>query len=233
MKQYFPLIFFLFCSLTFQACTENGKSVEKKEQKPLVSSYQTNQNSKLSRELKTILAFGDSLTAGLGVEKKDTYPSILQEKLQKKGFPYRVINAGVSGETTSGGLRRVDWVLRNKPEIIILELGVNDGFRGLDVRMIQKNLAEIIEKFHQEGVKIILAGMKLPRNYGKDYTESFEKIYPDLSNKYNILLVPFFLEGIALEKDFNQADGIHPTGKGNRVVVENIWPVLLPLINKE
>ena len=233
MKRYFPLIFFLFLFLPFLGCDENRGSIGKKKEKTQVSSHQTDPIFKPSRELRTIVAFGDSLTAGLGVENSQTYPSILQEKLQKKGYPYRVINAGVSGETTSGGLRRVEWVLRNKPEIIILELGVNDGFRGLDLRLIHQNLAEMIEKFHQARVKIILAGMELPRNYGQDYTESFKKIYQDLSKKYHLLLVQFFLEGVAMQKDLNQSDGIHPTGEGYKVVVENIWPILLPLLNKE
>ncbi len=232
MKRFFPLIYFLFLFVFFQGCDENRKSIGTEDEKTQVSSHQTDPIFKPSRELRTIVAFGDSLTAGLGVENSQTYPSILQEKLQKKGYPYRVINAGVSGETTWGGLRRVEWVLKNKPEIIILELGINDGFRGLDIKLIRQNLAEIIEKFHQERVKIILAGMELPRNYGQEYTESFKRIYPDLSEKYHLLLVQFFLEGVAMKKELNQSDGIHPTGEGYKVVVENIWPILFPLLNK-
>ena len=232
MKRFFPYAFFLFLFVLSQGCDENRKSISTEAEKTPVSSHQSDPIFKPSEELRTIVAFGDSLTAGLGVENSQTYPSILQEKLKKKGYPYRVINAGVSGETTSGGLRRVDWVLKNKPEIIILELGVNDGFRGLGINLIRQNLAEIIEKFHKERVKVILAGMELPRNYGQEYTESFKRIYPNLSKKYDLLLVQFFLEGVAMKKELNQSDGIHPTGEGYKVVVENIWPILFPLLKK-
>lgn len=232
MKQYFHLILFLFIFLPFQGCDENRGSVEKNEENTQSFPDKIDPIFKPSSELRTILAFGDSLTAGLGVENNQTYPSLLQEKLQKEGYPYRVINAGVSGETTWGGLRRVEWVLKNKPEIIILELGINDGFRGLSTEMIRQNLSEIIEILHQEKVKVVLAGMELPLNYGREYTESFKKIYPDLSKKYDLLLVRFFLEGVAMKKELNQSDGIHPTGEGYRVVVENIWPILIPLLNK-
>lgn len=232
MKRFFPLIYFLFLFVFPPGCNDNSKSIATEEENTQVSSHQSDPIFKPSSGMRTIVAFGDSLTSGLGVENSQTYPSILQKKLQKEGYHYRVINAGVSGDTTSGGLRRVEWVLRNKPEIIILELGINDGFRGMDIKLIHQNLAGIIEKLHQEKIKIILAGMELPRNYGLEYTELFKRVYSDLSKKYDLLLVQFFLEGVAMKKELNQSDGIHPTGEGYKVVVENIWPILFPLLNK-
>lgn len=179
---------------------------------------------------RVIVAFGDSLTAGLGVPASEGYPAVLEEKLKEAGYSYRVVNSGVSGETTAGGLRRVDWVLRSRPEIVILELGANDGLRGLDLAQTEKNLSAIIERLQQAGVAVILAGMKMPPNYGKEYTEGFEKIYPRLAAQYRLTLIPFFLDGVAAQSNLNQADGIHPTGQGYRVIVDRIWPIIQPLL---
>jgi len=174
-----------------------------------------------------IVAFGDSLTAGFGVAADETYPALLKKKLSKEGHNYRVVNAGVSGETTAGGLRRVDWVLkRMAPDIIILELGANDGLRGLDLGEMRKNLAAMIERFQEEGIRVVLAGMKIPPNYGKDYSRKFEETYHRLAERYKLALIPFFLEGVAAKPFLNQADGLHPTGKGYGVVVDRIWPIL-------
>lgn len=181
---------------------------------------------------RVIVAFGDSLTAGLGVAASEGYPAVLEEKLKEAGFSYRVVNSGVSGETTAGGLRRVDWVLRSRPEIVVLELGANDGLRGLDLIQTEKNLAGIIERLQEAGVEVILAGMKMPPNYGKEYTEGFEKIFPRLAARYRLTLIPFFLDGVAAQSNLNQADGIHPTGQGYRVIVDRIWPIIKPLLKK-
>ncbi len=181
---------------------------------------------------RVIVAFGDSLTAGHGVAASEGYPALLEEKLSQAGYSYRVINSGVSGETTAGGLRRVDWVLRSRPEIVILELGANDGLRGLDLIQTEKNLSAIIERLQKAGVEVILAGMKMPPNYGKEYTEGFEKIYPKLAAQYRLTLIPFFLDGVAAQSNLNQADGIHPTGQGYRVIVDRIWPIIKPLLKK-
>lgn len=183
-------------------------------------------------EERILVAFGDSLTAGLGVPQEETYPARLQEKLTLSGYRYRVVNAGVSGDTTAGGVRRVDWVLKSKPDIVIVELGANDGLRGLDLRETQANLAQIIHRLLAGGAKVILAGMKLPPNYGADYTRAFQAVYVELANQYGVPLVPFFLEGVAAKTGLNQADGIHPTGPGYAVVMENIWPTLEPLLKK-
>jgi len=177
-----------------------------------------------------IVAFGDSLTAGLGVAANETYPAELQRRLDALGLRYRVINAGVSGETTAGGLRRVPWILRSKPEIVILELGANDGLRGLRVEETKANLERIIQQLQQSGAQVILAGMKLPPNYGHDYRSAFERLYPDLAARYRLPLIPFFLEGVAASNTLNQADGIHPTARGYRAMVEMMLGRLQPIL---
>ena len=177
-----------------------------------------------------IVAFGDSLTAGLGVSPEESYPFQLHQRLDEAGYRYRVINAGISGETTAGGLRRVSWVLSSKPSIVILELGGNDGLRGLDLKDTRSNLEKIIQRLQAAGVTVVLAGMKLPPNYGADYTARFSAMYHELARAYHLTLMPFFLEGVATQAGLNQADGIHPTGAGYRVIVENLMRMLEPLL---
>lgn len=179
---------------------------------------------------RVIVAFGDSLTAGLGVTEEEAYPAVLERKVHEAGFSYRVINAGVSGETTAGGLRRVPWILQSRPEIVILELGANDGLRGLSLSETKNNLTEIIEALQREHVRIVLAGMRMPPNYGKEYTGAFEKIFPELAARYHLTLIPFFLEGVAARSDLNQPDGIHPTAKGYQIIVDKVWPRLEPML---
>ncbi len=178
-----------------------------------------------------IVAFGDSLTAGLGVPAEESYPAQLQRSLDALGHSYRVVNAGVSGDTTAGGLRRVPWILTNKPDLVILELGANDGLRGLSVDQTRHNLREIIQRLQEAGVGVVLAGMKLPPNYGQDYLARFEGIYPSLAKEYRLPLIPFFLEGVGGSPSLNQADGIHPTAKGYALVVEQVLRILSPLLN--
>ena len=177
-----------------------------------------------------IVAFGDSLTAGLGVSRDEAYPAQLQRRLDELNYRYQVINAGVSGDTTAGGLRRVPWVLGSKPEVVILELGGNDGLRGLSLEQTKHNLNRIIDQLRQAGTTIILAGMKLPPNYGQDYIRGFETIYPHLAKHYDLILIPFFLEGVAASPVLTQADGIHPTREGYRIVVEQVLKVLGPVL---
>jgi acyl-CoA thioesterase-1 len=179
-----------------------------------------------------IVAFGDSLTAGLGVGSEEAYPAVLERKLMAKGFPYRVINAGVSGETTAGGIRRLDGILKANPEIVILELGANDGLRGLDLRQTEVNLARIIQELQTAGVKIVLAGMRLPPNYGKIYAEGFAGIYPRLAGRFRVTLIPFFLEGVAANAQLNQPDGIHPTARGYEVIVDQVFHSIEPLLSR-
>lgn len=179
-----------------------------------------------------IVAFGDSLTAGLGVGPAESYPAQLQRRLEDLGYHYRVINAGVSGETTAGGVRRVAWVLKSQPAIVILELGANDGLRGLNPGQTRANLQRIIEQFQRARITVVLAGMKLPPNYGVEYTKAFEAIYPALARQYHLKLIPFFLEGIAGSTKLNQADGIHPTAEGYRVIVGKVLETVQPLLKK-
>lgn len=179
-----------------------------------------------------LVAFGNSLTSGLGVSAEDAYPAQLQRRLDEAGFRYRVINAGVSGDTTAGGLRRVRWILNSKPTLIILELGGNDGLRGLSLAETKRNLEQIIEQLQQASVTVVLAGMKLPPNYGQEYTQGFEEIYPALARRYRLKLIPFFLDGIAGETGLNQADGIHPTAEGYRIIVGNLVELLKPVLKK-
>lgn len=179
-----------------------------------------------------IVAFGDSLTAGLGVSQEQAYPAQLQRQLDALGFQYQVVNAGVSGDTSAGGLRRVSWVLAGKPRIVILELGGNDGLRGLSLKDTRSHLDAIIRQLREAHVQVILAGMKLPPNYGEEYTTRFETMYQDLAKLYALPLIPFLLEGVGGEKRLNQGDGIHPTGEGYRIVVENILKSLVPVLKK-
>ena len=181
-------------------------------------------------EIPRIVAFGNSLTAGAGIPAEESYPSQLQRRLDERGYRYRVVNAGVSGDTTAGGLRRVDWVLKSRPEIVIVELGANDGLRGLSVEQMRDNLETIIERVQAAGAKVILAGMKLPLNYGEEYRARFEAVYTRLAEKHHVTLMPFFLEGVGAQAKLNQGDGIHPTGDGYRVIVDHLWPMLTPML---
>ena len=186
-----------------------------------------------SAERPRIVAFGNSLTAGLGVAPAQSYPAHLQRTLDAAGYSYRVVNAGVSGDTTAGGVRRVAWALNSKPAIVILELGANDGLRGLSLQETKANLEQIIQQFQQASVTVVLAGMKLPPNYGRDYTTGFEALYKALAKEHHLTLIPFFLDGVAASSSLNQADGIHPTGEGYRIIVEKVFPILEPLLERK
>ena len=197
-----------------------------------VTASQNRPKKPVSGERPSIVAFGNSLTAGLGVSPDESYPARLQRTLDAAGYGYRVVNAGVSGETTAGGVRRVSWVLNSRPAIVILELGGNDGLRGLSLSETKANLERIIQQLQQASVTVVLAGMKLPPNYGQDYTDGFEALYQTLAKRYRLTLIPFFLDGVAGSSSLNQADGIHPTGEGYRIIVEKILPTLEPLLER-
>ncbi|MEO9894720.1 arylesterase [Aurantibacter sp.] len=177
---------------------------------------------------KTILFFGDSLTAGMGLDPENAFPALIQAKIDSLSLNYSVINSGLSGETTASGKNRLNWVLNQKADIFILELGANDGLRGIPLSETKKNLQLIIDAVHQknEATKIILAGMQIPPNMGLEYTNEFKSIFPDLAKENNLDLIPFLLNGVAGEPDLNQADGIHPTIEGHKIVAENTWAVL-------
>ncbi len=179
---------------------------------------------------RVIVAFGDSLTAGLGVAPGESYPALLAERLRAEGYAYRVVNAGVSGDTTAGGLRRVDWALRLKPDVVILVLGANDALRGQDLAAVRANLERMVDRFQSSGAKVLLAGMRLPANYGAPYGEQFRRLYEAVARRRGVAFMPFFLEGVAGDPRLNQFDGIHPTAEGYRTVVDHLWPYLKPLL---
>jgi acyl-CoA thioesterase I len=177
-----------------------------------------------------VVALGDSLTAGLGVAADEAFPARLEARLKTEGYAYRVVNAGVSGDTTAGGLRRVEWVLRARPEVVIVALGANDGLRGQDPKAMRGNLDEIVARLQAAGARVLLAGMRLPPNYGGDYTKEFEAVYPAVARRAKVALVPFLLDGVAGVPRLNQADGIHPTAAGQQLIADHLWPYLRPLL---
>ena len=177
-----------------------------------------------------IVAFGDSLTAGLGLPVEQAYPARLQERLERAGYSAHVVNAGVSGETTAGGLRRMDWSLAGDVEILILALGGNDGLRGLPVEQMRDNLARMISAALDSGARVLLAGMEAPPNFGADYADRFRGAFEQLAAEYDVVFVPFLLEGVAGIADLNQADGIHPNAQGAERVAEHIWSALEPML---
>lgn len=180
-----------------------------------------------------IACFGDSLTFGLGVPEDQNYPSQLQRRLDAEGYQYHVVNLGISGDTTAGGLARLPDVLALKPKIIILELGPNDGLRGLPVNEIKKNLSAIVEQAQAAGVTVVLAGMQISPNYGPDYTAAFAGVFREVAQQYKLPLIPFFLEGVGGVRELNAADGSgHPNAAGYKIVTENVWNVLKPLLQK-
>lgn len=184
-----------------------------------------------ARSRPKILAFGDSLTAGFGLAETESYPYLLQEKLRAEGYDYEVLNAGVSGDTTLGGLERIDWSLEQENlEVLILELGANDLMRGIPVKRIEANLDKMLIKAKAKNVKVLLCGMFAPPNAGADYQRDFMSIFPDLATKHEVAYLPFLLEGIALKRELNQADGIHPNAAGTKIMTENIFKELKPML---
>jgi acyl-CoA thioesterase-1 len=162
----------------------------------------------------------------------EAWPALIQARLRREGFGYSVVNAGVSGDTTAGGLRRVDWVLRARPEIAIVALGANDGLRGQSVAAMRDNLGKIIERLRTAGARVLLAGMRLPPNYGPEMTREFAAAFPEVARRTGVTLMPFLLEGVAANPRLNQADGIHPNAAGQEIIAERLWPHLRPLLKK-
>jgi acyl-CoA thioesterase-1 len=181
---------------------------------------------------RTILFFGDSITAGSGLDPDEAFPALIQKKIDETGRPWRVVNAGLSGETTAGGLRRLDWILRQSVDIFVIELGGNDGLRGIPPETSRANLQTMIERIRAKHprVTIVLAGMQMPTNMGPDYTRRFAAMYPELAEKNQTALIPFLLEGVGGVASLNQADGIHPTAAGHQIVADTVWRTLQPLL---
>jgi len=179
---------------------------------------------------RVVVAFGDSLTAGLGVAAEEAWPALIEARLRREGYQYRVVNAGVSGDTTAGGLRRVDWVLRNRPQVAVVALGANDGLRGLDTDAMERNLLAIVERLRASGARVLVAGMRVPTNYGDAYTQAFRDVFPDVAKRTGSALMPFLLDGVAADPRLNLPDGIHPNAAGHRVIAEHVWPHLVALL---
>jgi len=179
-----------------------------------------------------IVFLGDSLTAGLGLPREQSVPSLIQERLLTEGFRYDVVNAGVSGDTSAGGLSRLDWSIEGDVAVLVLELGANDGLRGLPVAQLKRNLTEIITRARQRGIAVVLTGMEAPPNYGAAYTSEFRQAYRDLAEEHDVVFVPFFLDGVAGIASLNNADGIHPNAEGATIIAQRLWGVLEPLLEK-
>ena len=225
-----PLSFlsFIFLPLMFAACgsTSSQPQTMSDSNRPLATPNIVSNKPK-------IVAFGDSLTAGFGLSEKESYPYLLQEKLSADGYDFEVVNAGVSGETSLGGVERIDWVLEQENlQILILELGANDFLRGVPVAKMKDNLEKIIVKAKAKNVTVLFCGMLAPPTMGADYQRDYTAAFPALADKYEVVYLPFLLEGIALDRNLNQADGIHPNAAGAKIMTENVYKELKRLLNK-
>jgi acyl-CoA thioesterase I len=214
----------LFSFFFTVACNNDKKSAD--------GNKNTTTNTDTVAKTKTIVFFGNSLTAGYGLTPQQAFPALIQNKIDSLGLPYRVINAGVSGETSTGGDARIDWILKQPIDVFVLELGANDGLRGIPVSQTKKSLQSIIDKVKAKypSAKLVLAGMQIPPNMGASYTTEFKNLYPELAAKNNMTLIPFLLEGVGGEAKLNQEDGIHPSAEGAKIVAENVWKALQPLL---
>lgn len=214
------ILLFLIATMTF-SCSESKKEESK-------TAESNTEEATPTEKKKTILFFGNSLTAGYGIDQEDSFSGLVQDKIDSLGLDYRVINGGLSGETTAGGLSRLDWFLEEQPEIFVLELGGNDGLRGIQLSETKSNLEKIIDKVRAKfpETHIILAGMQIPPNMGQEYTDEFREIYPTVAKDKNVTLIPFLLEGVAGDPDLNLPDGIHPTEEGHKIVYKTVWPFI-------
>jgi acyl-CoA thioesterase I len=221
--KYLITILLIICSLFSCTQPENNSTTKAREQE---SSPTPTENKK------TIVFYGNSITAGYGLDPSDAFPALIQQKIDSMELPYTVVNAGVSGETSTSGNGRIDWILKQPLDILVLELGANDGLRGIPLTETKKSLQQIIDKVKKTypAATIILAGMQIPPNMGQTYTTQFRNLFPDLAKTNDIKLIPFLLEGVGGERQFNQNDGIHPNEAGAKIVAENVWPVLYPLL---
>lgn len=189
---------------------------------------------KPAADARTVVVLGDSLAAGFGLEGAQAFPALVQQKIQEAQLNFEVINAGVSGDTSAGGLRRIDWLLKRKMDVLILELGGNDGLRGLPVEAMERNLQTIIDRTRAKypQVQIIIAGMQMPTNFGTEYARAFRSAFPSLAQKNKAVLIPFLLEGVGGDPQLNLPDRIHPTAEGHKIVAENVWKILRPVLQK-
>jgi acyl-CoA thioesterase I len=210
------------------ACGRDAANTGKQEAAPAASSFPATAAAPDARP--RLVFLGDSLTAGLGLSPEQAYPTLIQQKIDADSLDYQVVNAGVSGDTSAGGLSRLDWALEGDVRVMVVALGGNDGLRGLPAAELKKNLGTIIERAQAKHVGVVLAGMEAPPNFGQDYIVQFHKVYPELARQYGVPLVPFLLQGVAGIDGLNQRDGIHPTAEGARTVADNVWTVLRPML---
>ena len=227
INRLFNITAFLLLTIFFVSCREKNESSNSPVAKQAESSKPVGE--------KTILFFGNSLTAGYGLDDvSESFPSLVQDKIDSLHLPYKTINGGVSGETSAGGNGRIDWLLKQKIDVFVLELGANDGLRGVSPKETIKNLQSIINKVKATypSAKLVLLGMQVPPNMGRNYATQFKEIYPQLAAKNNMTFLPFLLEGVGGVASLNQADGIHPTATGSKIVAENVWKVLKDVLSE-
>jgi acyl-CoA thioesterase-1 len=179
-----------------------------------------------------VVVLGDSLTAGLGLVETQSYPGLLQQKMEQDGLDFEVVNAGVSGDTSAGGLRRLDWILQEDVRVLVVALGANDGLRGLPVDEMKQNLGQIIETARARNIVVVLAGMEAPPNYGSEYASAFRQAFRDIAQKHRVVFIPFLLDKVAGEAALNQSDGIHPNARGAEIIAGTVWAVLKPLLDQ-
>lgn len=227
MHSFLKFSYFFVLLMAF-SCKETSTGTKNTTNESVVTEAPSEKES----DVKTILFFGNSLTAGYGLETEESFPSLIQDKLDSLHLNYEVINAGLSGETTAGGKNRLEWVLNQKVDVFVLELGANDGLRGVPLTETRSNLQQIINMVWEKNkdTKIVLAGMMIPPNMGQNYTTEFRTIFPELAQQNNIELIPFLLEGVAGIPELNLEDGIHPTAEGQKIVANNVWAVLESLL---
>ncbi len=225
--------YFIFF-LGLLSCKNAAEEKIKKSNTSFENETESSEKTAAQTDVKTILFFGNSLTAGYGLDTEESFPSLIQKVIDSLNYNYKVVNAGLSGETTSGGKNRLNWVLKQQVDIFVLELGANDGLRGIPLSETRANLQIIIDKVLDKNpeTKIILAGMQIPPNMGPDYTKEFRNIFPNLAKKNQLLLIPFLLDGVAGHPNLNLPDGIHPNAIGQQIVKENVWSVLKGILEK-
>lgn len=216
------LVFLTVWAGTVAGCSDPQPPSSRPESRPIEPAA--------SSDRPRIVILGDSLTAGLGLPSSQAYPALLQQRIDRGGLDYEVVNAGVSGDTTAGGLRRLNWVMTGDVRVLVVALGANDGLRGLPVAEMRRNLSTIVATARNRGAQVLLAGMEAPPNVGPDYTEAFRDVYRDVARRQGVPLIPFLLEGVAGESNLNQRDGIHPNEAGAEHLAETVWRALEPLL---
>lgn len=231
--KYYQVILYGFIFGLF-ACQSEVKQSKDYNGEAGTDATKTAEKSQQKDEKPNIIFFGNSLTAGFGLEPEEAYPQLIQNKLDSLGYNYEVVNAGLSGETTAGGVERIDWILKQPVDVFVLELGGNDGLRGIDPKETEKNLGIIIDKVRKKypKAKILLTGMETPPNMGQNYVKAFREVFPRVAQKKEVALMEFLLKDVGGIAALNQPDGIHPTAEGQKIVAENVWVSLRPLLEK-